>query len=878
VNSVRKSVRLLRDFALSCSSDKPPGEITRTLKLKVDIESSPELGRNLNRLFNAFEEFRKNVLDELEERWNDDPEAFTKMVKATTSKPYKEKTTCFGWLSTRFLTGAELNENLPRKAAFALLYSLSGGLKSFLTRRTNVSKDIQAVIKDNVKTYKQLKVVATDQEETDSLPSPPPEITDKELTKEAIQTYNDWVGLLRSWVNLVLKQRHGLGRDDAPMPRYLKGYPGFPGSQRYLDSASLSGSLAKLEKIVDDRESEVNAIYADLADEEWETIKERFTWEVREDEDGNLLKPRSARETTCARFAWLLQNKPDFTPAQIVAEVISGIKRSLAKTRRHLESCSYSDRQSVNQFQSLCNVATVLALEPLRIRGLYEEYYLKDTPRRNAFGDSRGAMHQPSDDSAAVPISGFSLSSDSPQYGGMLANRKTSESTEKWSFLYALEGQNMKLLPAGTVTAPKGYASSDLRGFAKEGRRDEARLVRGNVWLPEDADKRPIELPLRFGTRQGREYFWHFERGLVSKDDWLIGGDARILRIMPPGNTQQAAFFVTITFTRQVPPPVEHQSDFLIGIDRGEKIPAAYAITDAKGKLVDSGAICEEYLAQQEAFNRAKRELQRSKGGYSRALRAKERNRAKALGGDVTRHLVHLAAVHKAPLVLENLTSGIVTRGGKGIIMSRMQYERILVGVEQKFAEAGLYDLPNGPQFRKRDNGFIKLVGPAYTSSTCSACGQVHSNDFYESLVPSLEKNGELWQVTLPDGSVRPMPERYEYYLRGFGLKERNVDERIREILGTKTPDELSQTARKRLVSHLRNYWLAYRPTQAEFRCVSCRHEMNADLQGGLNIARKHLFNMETDTKSKEDTEKGRRNIMQEWERWYKTKVANDWP
>ncbi|MBT3637382.1 MAG: hypothetical protein HN531_10615 [Opitutae bacterium] len=479
----------------------------------------------------------------------------------------------------------------------------------------------------------------------------------------------------------------------------------------------------------------------------------------------------------------------------------------------------------------------------------------------------------------------------------------------------------MKLLPPGKVSKPpRGYQQTNLIGYAKAVVEKKDTMFHGHVWVPTEEKNRPEELPLQFGTRQGREYFWHFERGIISKDEWLLGGDGRILRIMPPGNEQQAQFFLTLTFTRQAPPPVDELStDRLIGIDRGEKIPAAYAMIDSNGKSLFNksryrefnesmtrwseafdkwkkgasgqlpsfdwnpepgdgfGVICPEYLAQQEAFNALKRKLQQTKGGYTNSLRSKERNRAKALGGEVTRHLLHLSAEHKAPLVLENLGSGIVTRGGKGIIMSRMQYERILVALEQRLSETGLYDLPSQPKFRKQSNRFLKLAGPAYTSSTCSDCGQVHSTGFYEKIASTLCFSEDSWSVTLPDGSARKLPEKYEYFVRGKGWAEKTVDGRIREIFGSKTLETLSATARSRLVTHLRAYWIPYRPTQAQFQCLACGHQANADLQASLNIARKFLFKQETKSKSKEDSEKARRTEMSKWEKWYREKVESEW-
>ena len=259
-------------------------------------------------------------------------------------------------------------------------------------------------------------------------------------------------------------------------------------------------------------------------------------------------------------------------------------------------------------------------------------------------------------------------------------------------------------------------------------------------------------------------------------------------------------------------------------------------------------------------------------------MRRKERNRARALGGEVTRVLLHLAAKHRAPLVLENLGSGLATRGGAGTIMSQMQYERILATLEQRFSEVGLYQLPNAPKFRKRDNGFIKLVGPAYTSATCSACGHVHSMDFYDNLVTTLAptSNG-VWQVSLPNGQTRQLPAQHTCWVRGKGDVTVTTIERITQLLRGRPISAICQTDRKTLVSLMRNRWVPYRPQQAQFRCVLCGHTMNADIQGALNIARKHLFLAGRGRKTGEITEAERRELRNDWVAWYRLQLQTVW-
>ena len=444
-------------------------------------------------------------------------------------------------------------------------------------------------------------------------------------------------------------------------------------------------------------------------------------------------------------------------------------------------------------------------------------------------------------------------------------------------------------------------------------------MVKGRVWVSEKNP--PIVLPLAFGTRLGREYLWHFDRNLRTKSEWVLG-NGRLLRVMPPGRTDLAEFYLAITMERETPPVASVVANKLIGIDRGEAVPATYAVIDGEGRFLAKperlkefsdynckldeweeknlplpkvkrddknkpkwiprpddgfGFIAPEYRAQQRSFNSQKRALQSERGGYTRTLRSKERNRARALGGEVTRKLLSLAAEHCAPLVLENLNSSLATRGGKNTMMSQMQYERMLTALEQKLAEAGLYSLPSAPKFRKGDNAFIKLVGPAYTSQTCSACGHVHWAEFYEQLTDTLAPFGDKqWQVAV-EGQARILPESYTYWLRGKGEQTKNTHERIVELLKDRPVSKLNKTDRKSLVSLVKNRWMPYRPKQADFQCVVCGHKMNADEQGALNIARKFLFASGRGKKSGEMTEAERRKVRGEWEKWYKEKLATVW-
>jgi len=877
-NSIHGSLRQLLALGLSKSSSAEPQKITRTVKFKIHTLAQPELIAPLNKHFNAFDEFRHKVLADLESRWDKDPDASTRMVKSSTKAKFEDKSSCYAWLYTHFLTGAKLPPELSRDAANAMLDSLAGSLKSFLTRRATVSVEIKQRYERNRQEWEgELATYAKDKNL--KLPDAPPSVDFDKLTAKEIDRYNDWVGLVRMWCNLILIQKEKLSREEACLPRYLKSYPGFPGSQRFKQAKAIEQTLGELETTAREQAAAAPQRFAQLAPEAWAATRERFATQQKTDSEA-APKARTANQTVCRRFTALTQSNPTWTPQQVAAEILAGIFRATDKLKKHLAAARYSDRRAVIKRANLFNIAVVFAREPFRASGDYVASYAADVGRQKAFGDLRGALHQPSDESSAIQITGFSVNDDgSPNYNGVLVCKPEADGKDAWAFLYChQEGQTFQL--ASEQAKLRGKILTEWTGFASRGgsrkkvEASEKKLVKGRVWVSEKTP--PTVLPLAFGTRVGREYLWHFDRNLRTKTAWVLG-NGRLLRIMPPGRSDLAEFYLTITLERQAPPVASVKADRLIGIDRGEAVPAAYAVVDGEGRLLESGRIAETYREQQRAFNESKRQLQSQRGGYTRDLRSKERNRARALGGEVTRRLLSLAAAHCAPLVLENLNSSLATRGGKKTMMSQMQYERVFTTLEQKLTEAGLYALPSAPKYRKGDNAFIKLVGPAYTSATCSACGHVHSSDFYEALADTLLPMGNgQWQATV-DGSPRTLSESYTYWLRGKGEQTRNTNERILEILKERPISKLSKTDRKSLVSLLRNRWLPYRPKQAEFQCVVCGHTMNADEQGALNIARKFLFVSGRAKRSGEMTEVERRKVRNDWEKWYKEKVATVW-
>jgi hypothetical protein len=259
----------------------------------------------------------------------------------------------------------------------------------------------------------------------------------------------------------------------------------------------------------------------------------------------------------------------------------------------------------------------------------------------------------------------------------------------------------------------------------------------------------------------------------------------------------------------------------------------------------------------------------RTKGSYARILKTKERNRAKNLAGEVSRALLDISAEHQCAVVLEDLTSALSTRGGKGTAMSFMQYKNMFTAMEEKLAQVGCYKKPykdDGDRFN--GNYFFRIVNAANTSQTCSECGLVHDSSFYRELALSLKPTGKTGTVTLPNGKTKKLPKTYLVRTQSQGEKTVDTAQRLEKILKGDEVKELPKTRFKQLLSLVRNKGVfSYRPDQKDFICQSCGHKDDADTQAAVNIARKQLWLQS----------KGKKKKPAPWPQWYQNRAAKGW-
>jgi len=873
-STVKASVRHLTRHALQKPGEESdPGETTKTLKFRVDAKGHTRT--RLDQIFTAQRQFVRDLLNKLEGMWDKDPQRFIRMVESSASDPFESKTSCYGWMMTKFLTGSDLPEHLSRSAATASVATLSGNMKSFVTRRENVLKDMAVVIERNMENCEAgLKDLCAELK-IDRFKSPP-SVDLESINAKTVEKYNEWVAAARVWCNLILAQKHKIPRGDAFFPTRLKAYPGFPGSVIHKEATSFATAIKELRKCLADLKQSHQKLFGALSNEEWSLVLERFP--APEGTGGKGMRHQLGKT-----LAVLGKKHPEWKPRQYIEELVAGLERGADSMAKHLENRQFSDRPAAIKLINLLNNACVVLMEPLRVKSLYKEYFEQDTPRRNAFGQARGSLAEPTDQADSLQILGFSLMDEVRgicRYDGFLAFAGDKEK-DQWAFFFDPDGPGGMGI-ADPVKHPKGSTDSGYIGFGtmggsrKRAQAAEKRLVRERLWIRRD--RKPLQLPLHFGTRQGREYLWNFDHGLKkSSDPWMLT-NGRLLRIYPPNRPQFSDYFLTITLQKDTPPLAISSGEKLVGVDRGEQNPASFAVVDAKGRLLERGNVGEKYTAKIRQFAEMKSDLQRTAGGYTRKLRAKERNTASALGGLVMRELLDLLVRHPGALVFERLSSGITTRGGRGTLMGNMHYERILSGVEGKLAEAGCYKAPSAAKYRKGITPFLRFVNPAYTSATCSACGEVFSSSWYKKTAATISKESPgSWSVTLPNGKKLQLPCSYTSYMRGRGEKTWNTAERLEELFKDRTWSDLPPSTRKTvegLVARLTHH----RPKRGEFVCPSCGHKDDADLQAALNIARKSIWVSSLPPRQAKQSEgEDRRSTEEPWRVWYKKQIMEKW-
>lgn len=382
-----------------------------------------------------------------------------------------------------------------------------------------------------------------------------------------------------------------------------------------------------------------------------------------------------------------------------------------------------------------------------------------------------------------------------------------------------------------------------------------------------ESEGTPLMLALHFGKSHARRYLTNVKWGLFSANPRVFLNNARLKRIKRnPGDEWNYFFDITLSADEKVFGLKQFSQDILrrtktvIGVDRGEVNPVAYAVISRNNGVVASHGVLgrKEYREKLDEYIK-KRELQQSRGRLvSRSLRGKIARLQKTTLETAVSEILHLAAKYRAAIAIEDLGGSF--RGSERSIIPRKTYKKVETLLANSLNFAGLLRIaPRKPKYW----GNLILVRPYATSSTCTKCGAMWfskkpnkklelagGTNFYIDEIVADSKRKDFSNVDCMRGNISFGKLRlslnnswvsYDPFRRrevklsladlGAAITQKNVDEASRLLAGA----------------------LSHRPRRDVFICHACGFSDEADINAAVNIARRgvdSIYRLLTKSKS----------------------------
>ncbi|GBD34782.1 CRISPR-associated endonuclease Cpf1 [bacterium HR35] len=352
----------------------------------------------------------------------------------------------------------------------------------------------------------------------------------------------------------------------------------------------------------------------------------------------------------------------------------------------------------------------------------------------------------------------------------------------------------------------------------------EYKLISGH--LEKDKDPYSCYFWLYHGKSYLRRILFHKEWGFLSESkNKFFPANARVKRVKnKPGDKFE--YYVDITFeyngdiTNIIEDSIKNKISYVLGIDRGEKYPIAYAVLDKDKKVVgnEKGILGKEFAEKLEELHKKRK---KKKIG-NRILRTQETILHQSIS-----KILKILSNYPAIIVMENLRKGF---GKEEKIIAKRVYRKI-----EKFLELAL-QYANLPK-----KYLLKFVDPKDTSIICPNCEFNFNADIKRKILDGLtlkqfenlikEKSIDLDNKKFLIGSLQiNLPEHWVCYLNKYP-KNIKLDE-IKELI--------EQNNLKEALEYFKT--VTPRISRDKFKCLKCGYEEEADVVGAINIARKYDF------------------------------------
>lgn len=274
------------------------------------------------------------------------------------------------------------------------------------------------------------------------------------------------------------------------------------------------------------------------------------------------------------------------------------------------------------------------------------------------------------------------------------------------------EGDISYVIPSGGQRMRKDTAPKQIK------------IVSGKFLADKD-NLYSVMLKLHFGSSYANRYFFHKEWGVftgknherkffintakLKRERWKIDEPWKYyLDITLSGITEKG--FKTFEL------PLRSKCTTVIGIDRGENIPVAYAIIDkATKKVLKQGLLAEEYTIRLKKYFKQHGEYQAKGKTIPKWLNSKISKLKKTLLETASAEILRLVSINKSIIVIENLNKNF---GAENKIISKKIYSKVEELLIDSLELAGILRKNTGDK-GKEYYGLLEKVNPANTSQTC---------------------------------------------------------------------------------------------------------------------------------------------------------------
>ncbi len=324
---------------------------------------------------------------------------------------------------------------------------------------------------------------------------------------------------------------------------------------------------------------------------------------------------------------------------------------------------------------------------------------------------------------------------------------------------------------------------------------------------------------------------WGFlSKSLVESENKFSPTNARFKRVKrKPGD--EFEYYVDISFryegdtSNMDKETLENKIKYILGIDRGEKYPMAYALLDKETEeIVDKGILGEEFSEKLEELHKKRK---RRKMG-NKILRTQETILHQSIS-----KILQILSKYPAIIVMEKLKIGF---GKEKKIIAKRVYRKIekFLGLSLQYA-----NLPK--------KYLIKFVNPKDTSIICPyyKCNFNFNEEIKRKFLDNLDKakdrverfknliterkiNFEDKKISINNLKIN-LPYSWEIY-SDKGPKNIKLD-KIKELIEQNKFEEALENFKT----------ITPRITRDKFKCLKCGYEEESDIVGAINIAKRYL-------------------------------------